>query len=48
MRTNPANKTKDDPFKDLPKGENAKRKTALVVAFIGVFVWLLKVVFGVP
>lgn len=35
----------EDPFKGLTKEQNAKRKAAIIVAFVGVFIWFMKVMF---
>jgi len=48
VRTDPEKKVKDDPFKNLTKTQKTTRKIALVIAFLGVYIWFLKVVFGVP
>jgi hypothetical protein len=48
LRVDPANQVKEDPFKDLTKTQKVTRKVAVVVAFAGVFIWFLKVVFGIP
>ncbi|WP_448700098.1 hypothetical protein ACFGVR_23295 [Mucilaginibacter sp. AW1-3] len=48
MRIDPVEKVKDDPFKDLTTTQKITRKIAIAVAFGGVFIWLLKVVFGIP
>ncbi|MES2275069.1 MAG: hypothetical protein V4592_03540 [Bacteroidota bacterium] len=34
-----------DPFEHLTKSQNAKRKVAIIVAFVGVFIWFVKVMF---
>jgi len=48
VRIDPVEKVKDDPFKDLNKTQKITRKIAIAVAFIGVFIWFMKVVFGIP
>jgi hypothetical protein len=48
VRVNPENQKKEDPFKDLTKTQKITRKVAIAVAFAGVFIWFLKVVFGIP
>jgi len=48
LRVDPVNRIKEDPFKDLTKTQKVTRKVAIVVAFAGVFIWFLKVVFGIP
>ncbi|QKJ28311.1 hypothetical protein HQ865_00560 [Mucilaginibacter mali] len=35
----------EDPFKDLSAYDNKKRKAAIIFAFIGVFIWFMKVMF---
>lgn len=35
----------EDPFKGLTKQQNARRKAAIIVAFVGVFIWFMKVIF---
>jgi len=48
VRIDPVEKVKDDPFKNLNKTQKITRKVALMVAFTGVFIWFMKVVFGIP
>jgi hypothetical protein len=48
VRVNPQNNIQEDPFKDLPAVQKVTRKVAIAVAFAGVFIWFLKVVFGIP
>jgi len=44
MRIDPI-ETKPDPFKDLTPLQNRSRKAAIAIAFIGVFVWVIKILF---
>lgn len=45
MRINPVVKKKDDRFKNLTPVERNARKVAIVVAFIGIYIWFFKIVF---
>ena len=45
MRIEPAKREKIDPYKDLSPVHKVTRKVAIVVAFVGVFVWLFKIMF---
>jgi hypothetical protein len=47
MRINPRNINQTDLYKDLSPLDKVMRKIAIVVVFIGVFYWALKVVFGI-
>jgi len=44
MRIDPKG-LKPDPFKDLTVLQNRSRKAAIILAFIGVYVWVLKILF---
>jgi len=45
MRVEPAKREKIDLFKDLSPIHKVTRKVAIAVAFVGVFVWLFKIMF---
>jgi hypothetical protein len=44
MRIDPI-EAKPDPFKDLTPLQNKSRKAAIAIAFIGVFIWAIKILF---
>jgi len=48
VRIDPEKDSTIDPFKDLTPTQKVTRKVAIVLAFVAVFIWLIKVVFGVP
>lgn len=43
MRIEP--KFREDKYKDLPLLQQRSRKAAIVVAFCGAFVWVIKILF---
>ena len=45
MRINPVVKKRDARFDDLPPIQKGARKVAIVVAFIGIYIWFFKIVF---
>ena len=46
MRIDPVNVNETDPYKDLSPLDKIMRRVAILVAFVGVFIWFYKVVFG--
>jgi len=44
MRIDPI-EAKPDPYKDLTPLQNKSRKAAIAIAFTGVFVWVVKILF---
>lgn len=47
MRIDPVNIDENNPYKDLSPLDKIMRRVAILVAFVGVFIWALKVVFGI-
>jgi hypothetical protein len=45
MRIEPVIKVKVYPFKNLTKAQNTARLAAIALAFVGVFVWMFKILF---
>ncbi|MEO6521601.1 MAG: hypothetical protein ABIN91_07985 [Mucilaginibacter sp.] len=45
MRIEPVKNEKVDRFKDLTPTHKMTRKVAIALAFVGVFVWLFKIMF---
>lgn len=45
MRIDPVIKDETDPYKDLTNIEKKARMVAIALAFIGVFVWMFKIIF---
>jgi hypothetical protein len=46
MRIDPVNNEVEDPYRDLLPLDKVMRKIAIAVAFVGVFIWFFKVIFG--
>lgn len=44
MSTKPKVVQKDDRFSHLTKLQNTTRKIAIILAFLGVFIWFFKIV----
>jgi nitrate reductase NapE component len=48
MRIDPVKAEETDVYYELKPVEKISRRVAIVVAFVGVFVWFFKVIFGWP
>lgn len=45
MRIDPLIKETEDLYKNLTSVEKKARKVAILVAFVGVFIWMFKIIF---